>query len=412
MWYRVLHRTPALREGHRTVAALVFAAVLATVCGYFVHANGYTLAVAVVAILIAGLVIPRAAALRLRGSLRFERNRIREGECTSGTVRVSNGAPWPVVGIGIAGEGFGENCRGLHLSWLGAGRSREITTRLGPLPRGEYPTQAAVLNSVFPLTLVDSGRPLETPDPLLVWPRTFPTGGLPESDLHAYREGNFESRRIGSGGDLAGLRPFRHGDSLRQIHWQQSARHDRLIVCERQATRLPRVRIVLDTDPSSHAHSEGDDSGRNDGTLEWGIRIAASLAESWLRGGAEAGVIFGDRVLPPGGGEWQLRAVLDLAARVPRTGSPFAATRRLLERERDDALTVLVSTDLGLCDGASSMRSDPSLWFVVLSNDGFGGASETIAVQTPRSHTLRISEPKAVPGALRRGWAGPKRDRG
>ncbi|MBM3774414.1 MAG: DUF58 domain-containing protein [Acidobacteria bacterium] len=391
-------RRREIPEGRRTVAALVFAGVLSGICGYFVHPNGYAVTASILALLLAGLVLPRLGTLSLRGSLQFGRARIQEGETVAATFRLSNTAPWPVFGIGVDRAGLGESWTGVHLSWLPGLCTREVRTQIGPLCRGEYPTLRPSVRSGFPLSLLETGAPVAVEAPLLVWPRRFPVGPLPENDPQTLREGSFESRRIGSGGELAGLRPYRRGDSLRQIHWQQSARHDRLIVCERQATYLPRIRIVLDADPASHAGE-----GAN-GTLEWSIRVAASLAEGWAREGAEVTILFGDRALAPASGERQVREILDLAASVPRDGVSFAATLRHWERDRDAYLTLLVTTDAGLAGPARSLRADRSMWFAVLRCDGFGGGKPSIARTADPARTLWIVNGESAPAALRRGW--------
>lgn len=71
-----------------------------------------------------------------------------------------------------------------------------------------------------------------------------------------------------------GTRPFREGDSLRRVHWAQTARQQTLIVTERQAPLTTSVRIVLDLSPLSHPAKDRSH------TVEQCIRVAASLCES------------------------------------------------------------------------------------------------------------------------------------
>ena len=131
----------------------------------------------------------------------------------------------------------------------------------------------------------------------------------------------------GTWGDLLGVRPYRRGDTLRRIHWPQTARHGQLVVCEVQASAVPRIQIVLDTYPGSHVGS-GPDSSR-----EWAIRIAASFAEGWIKQGAEVEMILDDvgciiaRRLGPGTGR---RACSTRLARLAPAGGHRSG--RIVER--------------------------------------------------------------------------------
>ena len=67
---------------------------------------------------------------------------------------------------------------------------------------------------------------------------------------------------------MSGVRPFRAGDWLRHVHWAQTAKHDRLIVRERQATGRRSVELVIDVDREAHPDAVETDS------LEEVIRVA------------------------------------------------------------------------------------------------------------------------------------------
>jgi uncharacterized protein (DUF58 family) len=64
--------------------------------------------------------------------------------------------------------------------------------------------------------------------------------------------GDSSGNRSSSDGEYAGLRPYRRGDSIRSIHWQQSARHERLIVRERAASQQSICVVCLDVRSSSY----------------------------------------------------------------------------------------------------------------------------------------------------------------
>ena len=64
------------------IAILVQAMAAATLCGLFLHPQGFVLALGLAAVLIVGVVWPWLSVRFLAGSLSFEKNRTREGEPT------------------------------------------------------------------------------------------------------------------------------------------------------------------------------------------------------------------------------------------------------------------------------------------------------------------------------------------
>ena len=58
---------------------------------------------------------------------------------------------------------------------------------------------------------------------------------------------------VAARGEVAGVRAYRRGDSMRDIQWQQTARHDRLIVRERAGGERRSILLVLDTRGRSYS---------------------------------------------------------------------------------------------------------------------------------------------------------------
>ena len=109
---------------------------------------------------------------------------------------------------------------------------------------------------------------------------------MPEAEGSHASDGLATRDRAGHWGDPLGVRPYRRGDPLRRVHWGLTARHGELIVRELQSNAVPRVQIVLDAHPAAHAGSGPD------GSREWAIRVAASLAEGWIGQGAEVELVL------------------------------------------------------------------------------------------------------------------------
>lgn len=82
--------------------------------------------------------------------------------------------------------------------------------------------------------------------------------------------GETNTNAVGTSGEFVGLREYRPGDPLRQIHWKSWARTRRPIVKELEDTFYPRYALVLDTLAT----------GRTDQGFEEAISVAASFAET------------------------------------------------------------------------------------------------------------------------------------
>jgi uncharacterized protein (DUF58 family) len=360
---------------------LLTAAAVAALVGMVVHVRVFALAAGLLALAASGVCWPWLTARGLRGRVAFDRPRAVEGSEVGASAIVANHLPWPAIGLVLHPE-----AGGVRLPRL-AGRARSVCRWVFTPPRrGEYPSTLPRLGTAFPFGIWESGRPCEIENRLIVWPRTFPVGPVPVVDGDAVIDGNVTRNKVGSTGDVLGVRPYRRGDSPRRIHWAQSARHDRLIVCELQSNSRPVVMLVLDTD--ANVHTEGAD-----GSFEWAVRAVASLVKGWLAAGAQVGYAAGDVVVPPQSGNDQGMRILDALARV--APAPIAIGAKLRDpRLQSDGLgvKVVVTTD-------AAERSTGPNW-VVLDRAGFGGEPGTNRGPRP---WLRLDSPATVPDRLRHG---------
>lgn len=161
-----------------------------------------------------------------------------------------------------------------------------------PRCRGEYPSQPPRLVTGFPFGLRHASRPVTVEQPLLVWPQIVPLETLLDAAETRPSDDFCSDHRVGDSGDMTGTRPFRDGDSLRRVHWAQTARHGRMIVCERQAPAQSAIRVEFDSDQHLHRGSGGNS------TLEWSIRLAASICAAYHRENAHVECCFGHEVIP------------------------------------------------------------------------------------------------------------------
>ena len=241
---------------------------------------------------------------------------------------------------------------------------------------------------------------------MVVWPATFPVGAIPEAAGSRESDGVAVAPRAGTMGDLTGVRPYRRGDSIRRVHWPQSARHGTLIVCELESRATPEVQVVIDVHPDAHAGA-----GR-DGSLEWAVRVAASFAEDWIGKGAEVELVFGGTTVPAAAGPVATRTAtaLDALARLRADDS-----RTLSEvlagpsgSRRSSGLRVVVATDRS--DLAAARTPGPTERFVILAAGGFAGDARAVDPPEPRPW-IWIDGPVDVAGQVDRGRKEAEHDR-
>ncbi len=98
------------------------------------------------------------------------------------------------------------------------------------------------------------------------------------------------ARAAGPGVDVIGTREYRPGDALRAVHWRSSARHGRLITKQFGQDPDPILWCVLDI-----TNEFGEE---RDTTLEYGVKLAASLSRFAETEGWAFRLVTGDRRQP------------------------------------------------------------------------------------------------------------------
>jgi uncharacterized protein (DUF58 family) len=329
-------------------------------------------------VLLLGGVWPWISLRGLRARLDFQQHRGTEGEPTPVVLEIVNRCPWPVWGLSLR-DGF-RRWPGVEPAWalarVGGFSTNRFELDFVPDSRGEFPCAPAKLTTSFPFGLWSASVPVTVEHPLLVWPRITPLASLPDApDLREWSE-RLAPRRTGDQGDLTGTRLFRPGDSLRRVHWVQTARQGRLITAERQAAAQASVSIEVQIDPTLHSAP-----GPN-GTLEWTIRAAASLVAAWHSRHAAVDLRVAGETVPVLGEGNSRKLWLDRLARLPVAGltTPPAATAR----PRSRGLRLVCTTPQGWAQSSAEPRT--ATWFVVCQPaedvcHKAPGGTERIAVQ-------------------------------
>ena len=140
--------------------------------------------------------------------------------------------------------------------------------------RGQRSLGRFAAASVWPMGLVMGRRVRSRRVVINVVPRIAPIEGLPVKDtVRQHHGGAAASDRAGESYELLGVRDYRPGDRVRDLHARSWARHGRPVVREFRASTSRRVGIVFHTD-CPHG-----DRGR----FEAAVQIVAGMNERLLR---------------------------------------------------------------------------------------------------------------------------------
>ncbi|HYM49052.1 MAG TPA: DUF58 domain-containing protein [Candidatus Limnocylindrales bacterium] len=126
------------------------------------------------------------------------------------------------------------------------------------------------------------------------------------------------------------IREYVPTDSFKRIHWSSSARLGRLMSRSFETREGGDAWIVLDLDAKVHAGQPPNS------TLEYGISLAASIADSALRRGAAVGLLCNDRaltVIEAARGDQQRNRLLEEFTLAQADGT--VALHSLLEAQRE-----------------------------------------------------------------------------
>ena len=150
--------------------------------------------------------------------------------------------------------------------------------------RGEYRFGPMRVECSAPFGLFRARRMVEAPLRVLIYPQGFDfAAARPQGELLEGITAPTPTQRVG---EFRSSREYQSGDSLRQVHWRSSARSGQLMV--KEYDRGPESQMALFFN-SRQSFGTGKET-----TLEYSIKLAASIARACFRGGTSF------RMAPPG----------------------------------------------------------------------------------------------------------------
>lgn len=192
---------------------------------------------------------------------------------------------------------------GHALSWADAPAGGQAVLHISLVPphRGWHAAPTLELSTVFPFGLFRAWTVWRPAARVLAWPRPEqPAPPLPASPASPGGERPAPGR---SGSELDGVRPWRRGDTMRQVVWKKVARSGELV--SRETTGSAQRELWLDWQDSGG----GDAEKRLSRLAAWVLRAGQD--------GIDCGLRLPGRELPPGQGDAHRRAALDLLAQQP-----------------------------------------------------------------------------------------------
>lgn len=271
--------------------------------GAFVSPLGWSVASGLAIVIVLGLGFPWLATRCVRCQLKPTDWELHERQDSFMNFSVANYLPLPITGLRVEGyfsevDADTDGIRGqadCALALVPAFSRATYRLPLRPEYRGRYPTAKPQITCSFPFGIWTARLDVEDVDPVLVRPLRIPL--LSDAERVGSRWADHgPGNRPSAHGDFQGVRDFRDGDSLKSIHWAQSARNDRLVVCERGGPQQHSIDVQLST-----ARSLGTASCARE-NLAWRVRVAGSLSELLCARHIPFRIWIDDRLicLPPG----------------------------------------------------------------------------------------------------------------
>lgn len=241
---------------------------------------------------------------------------------------------------------------------LAPGGTASADYRVRLLKRGRFEFGPARVVAPDPMGLFSFATPVIAAGEMLVRPCPEPLEATVSSGTDRFGTSDPSVAIVqGAGLELDGVREYVPGDPLRRLHWATLARTGQLAVVDYLEPRAMDLVLALET-------TRGTEAGTGlETTLEYLVRVAASLAPVSIRNGASLELLTSSGpVVPAGRGAGQLERVLDALALAEADSEMHLADalmRWLPPARPGVTLWLLLSrVDVGLVDAVRLLRQE------------------------------------------------------
>jgi len=314
----------------------------------------------------------RANLRRLDVTVERAAGRLQVGQCAEARVRLSSRTFYAKLWLEVEDPTDMPGMPARTVVTLAAHGHRNWKVSVPCPRRGVFSVGPIRVTTGDPFGLFRFSRSYGAAHSLLVLPRPeeLPYLWVPPAQLPG--EGTVRRRTHYVTPNAAGVRDYHPGDSYNRIHWPSTARLNRLMVKTFEMDPTSDIWVLLDLDAAVQV-GQGDDSSE-----EYGVRIAASLANRFLETNRMLGLIACGRervLLDPARGSQQYTRILEALA-LARAEGPLPLARVLREEERRFGrhTTLIVITP-----------SAGEEWVIALQSLVQRGARAAVALLEPRS---------------------------
>jgi uncharacterized protein (DUF58 family) len=269
---------------------------------------------------------------------------------------------------------------GKQIITLGPRESRTWRSSTLCRRRGLFSIGPVIITTGDPFGFFKYTRRYGRPQNILVYPQAteLPNFYVPPANLPG--EGRFRRRTHYVTPNASGVRNYEPGDSFNRIHWPSTARTGQLMVKLFELDPASDIWIILDLDKSAHV-GEGDD-----GTEEFSVQIAASIARYFLVANRSVGFIsFGKRLFieeAERGAQHYTRILEALALATAEGDLPIGTLVQEESKRFGRHTTVVVITPSTKEDWVSSLQfiaeQGVKVGAVLLDAETFGGSESSL----------------------------------
>jgi uncharacterized protein (DUF58 family) len=198
--------------------------------------------------------------------------------------------------------------------------------------RGRWRIEGVEVATRFPFELFRKSRDLGEEGHVVVYP--WPLEPPPLLGVAARPQGDVRRHKVGAGSDFYGMRDYRMGDDVRDIHWKTSARRGQLILREFEEEEARTLALCLDHRWRLAPGAGAEEARAHRDHLERCIGVCAGLAQDLLARGYAVSLVTLEGRTGAGSGAGQLERVLRDLALLSLPGDPEDEGAAALEQAR------------------------------------------------------------------------------